>query len=193
MKSKLKYAFNILRNISLFFVVGILIMFYYKPGNNFLTKIIFQQSEENNLESNLDQKEDDFQIQEVNNFYKEVKKSLRFKIPIKNGTTYLNSSEIIYIYKSDSLILMTIDNQIVLPSQNLKKLYETLSKSETDCFFRINNAILNCNYIRKVTRENFYFEGYKYRYFAEMIDRKKIKISEDKYKKLNALLNQMVF
>jgi len=197
MKRVLKFIFNLIRNLSLLIVIGLIGLIIYfttneKAATNFLTSIDnknhnqFEQTDEGYTN-------DGFETVAIDEPSLKSYKSKKFKISIKGGFAYLRPSQIMYINSNPVELIMTDETKIE-PKATLYELEKILKKNDDECFFGIRTAIVNCNYVLQLAKESTKHNGkYLYQHVIVMEDGERINISKSKANELFEILDNMTF
>lgn len=193
MKSTLKFIFNLIRNISLIVLIGLIgIAFYLEHDEQEIgINNLFAPSKQqehfsiSGFEDNLF----DIRQEKIDEPPSKNYKSKKFKIEVQGGFAYLRPSQIMYINSNSSEIVTTNENRIST-KLTLKKLTKLLNINKEECFFRIRTAIINCNYIQQVIKKSdIHQDKYIYQNVIIMENGEEINISKDKAKELFTILD----
>lgn len=197
MKSVFKFIFNVIRNLSLIFVIGMIGLSIYfatneEAANNLLASL--ENENRNQFEqTNEDEEDEGFGIMAIDEPSLESYKSKKFKIGVKGGFAYLRPSQIMYINSNPIELVMTDETRIE-PKMTLYELEELLKKNDEECFFGIRTAIINCNYVLQLAKESTKHNGnYSYQHVVIMEDGERINISKSKANELFEILDNMTF
>jgi len=181
------FIFNVLRNISLLFVLAFIALLFYLENN---------KEAADKLEAAIERYE---KVEEIpyaelpegeeavfGSFATEVSKQNNFsKIKIKTvkGLAYLRPSQIMYVKNTrNELELATVDDVRIYPKYRIGELKTLLCQSSN--FFATKRDIMNVHYLLEIQRAK---DG---RGTAIMTDGTDIPISKDKRKELEKLMEE---
>ena len=190
--------FNVIRNLSLIIVIGLIGLFVYfatneNAANNLIASI--ENNNNNQIGQIKEEKEGDeeFGIMAIDEPSSESYKAKKFKIEVKGGFAYLRPSQIMYINSNPVELIMTDESKIE-PKMTLFELEKLLNKNDEQCFFGIRTAIINCNYVLQLAKESMKHNGsYSYQHVVIMEHGERINISKPKAIELFEILDKMTF
>ena len=194
MKRLLKFFFNLIRNLSLLIVIGLLIVITYFVYNEEVPNNLFISTENEKQRTDGNDYEGEFGIMAIDEPPLDSYKSKKFKIELKRGFAYLRPSQIMYVNSGNPTEMITTKEDKILPKMKMYELEELLNSTNEDCFFRLRTAIINCNYVQQlVEKSNKVKEKYSYQFVVIMEDGNEINISKPKAEKLFKILDDLTF
>ena len=150
MKRLLKFFFNLIRNISLLIVIGLLIVVTYLAYNEKVANNIFTSIENEKQRTSENDYDEEFGTMAIDEPPLDSYKSKKFKIELKRGFAYLRPSQIMYVNSGSPTEIITTKEDKILPKMKMYELEDLLNSTNKDCFFRLRTAIINCNYVQQL-------------------------------------------
>lgn len=194
MKRIFNIFFNLSRNISLLIVIGLLLGFTYFEYNDDAAQSIYTSME--NVKKGEAKIRDNGAIGLLASTEPslDIYKSRKLKIATKQGFAYLRHSQIMIINSGSPIVITTTNTDKIEVDLTLSQLEKLLNQNDNFNFFRINSAIINCNYIQQLNKESKRYGGkYIYQNVVVMENGERINISKPKTKELSAILENMTF